>query len=422
MTRIQKQIYFTILWVLYWNLLLRYFVSEDFLGYEYLQLVPDVIIFSLFVKSYKTFKLRKLRFALGRELLYIYVSIWILGIVSALVHNVSFLAMLWGIRLTFRFALFFVLILSTFKMKDVCKMKKWLYNSYYICLFFCLLQFSQGQTHDFMGGIFGGNGELALFTILITIMSIGDYLQRTMDKRHIIIVLVGYMFVAILAEIKLLYFIFPIISYGVYVLMKRFSLKHVFVLLLAFFFLIPAYQTVMALYYDEEYIEKTFDEEAIDEETHGSYGFKKGGFQRNTAIPMATEVIIPKSPELYIGHGIGAGSASKTFGGKLYEKYKNTTYHFFSTSYVLVELGWIGLILFAICIGLLSYRFIRFYFKNRDPFIKYWSACGFITSIITYIMAWYNHEPYDNYYVYYMFWAICFVAIYERKKQLIIQR
>ena len=219
---------------------------------------------------------------------------------------------------------------------------------------------------------------------------------------------------AILGEIKLLYFIIPICFYGMYVLINKFSIYHVVILFFIYWGFVPIMEKAMSLYYDKEYVNQVFTKEYIEDQTTNNYGFADGGFNRSTALSLTSTVILKTPLKLCIGNGIGSGSASNIFGGSIYHAYQYTTYNYFATSYILVETGWIGFILFCLIFLILLYRFYYYYKHYDDIVIKYWASCGIMGAFITYPLMWYSNCPYYDYYLFYILWALCFLSISYR--------
>ena len=231
------------------------------------------------------------------------------------------------------------------------------------------------------------------------------------------------MFIAMVAEIKIMYFTIPLAIYAVYVFTKKFSVKHILILVLAFFFLVPTMKSVMYLMYGEEYVNSTFDLDYIQEETSKSYNLSAEAadysFNRSTCVEMATTLILQDPIHVMFGYGIGSGNTSETFGTWISASYsKITSYNWFTSSWLLIEYGWVGYIIWILIILLLAYRLLRIYYKGKDPVVKYWSSLGFVSVMFTPIMAWYNNIPYYNAYFIYLFWAICVGGIRERQKML----
>lgn len=250
----------------------------------------------------------------------------------------------------------------------------------------------------------------------MTFLYSGNYFNKRMKFYRYALSLVVLFTAAIWGEIKMLYFIMPLCVYGSYVLFKKFSLTHVIVLAIAWVVAIPVLTSVLSLYYDEDYVAQTLNREELEAYNTNNYGFTEESLNRGTIFEKS--VIFLNSPiEYAVGHGLGSGNMSSVFHTDLLEIYASTCYGFFTMSYLLIEVGYIGLILFIMAHILLLYRFCLFY-KMKDRVVKSWAAMGILVTSATFLMIYYNSVPLNNYYLGYLFWAMCFLGIRERIRRL----
>lgn len=409
----RKLIYFTLYWLIYSSLISRYIWSNEIITF-----IPDIIVFYLSFTNIK--KLLRLRLTplIGRIIPAIVKGVFVVGIIGALLSINSIVATLWGIRMELRYILLFMLITKFFNTNDIKRTKKILYQGFTVNVFFCILQFVMGVSGDDIGGTFAHNGGLLLYSFLCSYPFIGDYLQNRLSRKDFAWRVAAILFIAVAAEIKMIYFLLPLTLYAGYVLLKEFSIKHIVILIIAFGGLVPTMSFVMSFFYNEDYISKVFDVDSIKEETTHSYGFHEDGFNRGTNIALTDQVIIHNYPQKLVGYGIGSANGSSHFKTWIFDTYKFTTFNYFTPSYIMTELGWIGFLLICIGYSILAYRFYIFYRKYSDTQIKYWSAIGLMSSASTFILGWYNNMPYFDYYIFYFLWAICFLAITLRKQKI----
>lgn len=138
----------------------------------------------------------------------------------------------------------------------------------------------------------------------------------------------------------------------------------------AYFLLIPTVKFILSFYYDENYIESTFDSEAVNKYLENDYALQSGKTQllslnRNTCIERSSTILLQDPKAFLIGNGIGSLTQSRLFKTPLSDIYHPTYYFFFTFSYVLLELGWIGFILFILFYAFIAHRFYRHYKKIR---------------------------------------------------------
>lgn len=406
MQQTKRIIYFIFYWILFGGLINRYLFASLLIP-----LLPDVLLLYLLFARNSCFRVRTTNKFLGpwpQRLLIAFVSI---GLLAALLNTIPPITVIWGVRQIVRYFLLLVVVVNTFNRQDVKKVHKWLYKAFYVNTVACVFQFFQGITGDPMGGMFGGNGELALFIVITIIVFTFDYFQNRLSSYKLFAIVVANFVISMWAEIKFLYFLIPLVFYASYVLIKKFNMKHVIVLALMFVAGIPVLQFVLSTYYDDEYVQFATNRDLLSEYNESKYGFTEISMNRATCIALTNEDILQDPLHAAVGYGIGAGTSSRPFRCFVNLKYMFTFYNYFTSSYVLVETGWIGYILFILFYTMLFLPFYKIYRKTEDKDIKYWSAFGVLMSVLTYVFMWYNALPYVLYYIIFFLWGVCIVAI-----------
>lgn len=417
----KKVLYF----VLYWTLISG-FIQSFIIRNEFIPLLSDMLIFYLaFTKSSNN--LTDVSKTVGSFIIKLFAVLLIGSIMVSFINLMPVQSTLWGLRMVIRYLLLFMLLLKYFDARDVHKYRNILLKFFLINAFLVFFQyFVLGLIADFIGGTFSSNGELFVFNLFCTLIISKEYFERRLKKKHFLLFIVVEVFTAMAAEIKIMYFIIPLAIYAVYIFVKKFTIKHLAILVIAYFSFIPTMKSVMRLMYSENYVDKVFDVEAIEEETKKAYNLSEyaaeQSFNRSTCVEMATAIMLRDDIHLLFGYGIGSGNTSSTFETWISQQYSSiTSYNWFTSSWLLIEFGWVGYIIWILILISLIWRYFSYYRKNSDKIVKNWSALGFISTSFTFIIAWYNNMPYYNAYFIYFFWAICFVAIRERLKQLKLQ-
>lgn len=417
---LNKYIYCAIYAVLYCSVLYRYVWHSQFCP-----LIPDIIILSICIfKNGLTNRVAKKHnsdIILGNWFSKIYISFFIIGIISSIINSVNLVSVIWGVRMIIRYMLLFLLIYKNFTYQDLKRFYKIINISFYINVIFVLIQLMTGVTGDEMGGIWSGNGELSIYIILMTLFFSAEYFNKRLSLKKYSLQISFFYIAAIWAEVKMLYFFLPICIYACYVLFKKFTIMHIITLIVCWFLAIPVLTQILSLYYDEEYIAKTLNVDDLKSYNEDDYGFTDESLNRGTIFEKSS-LFLDSPLYIAIGHGLGSGNLSSYFSTEVYDKYKNTFYSFFTMSYLLIEVGYIGLFLFLIVHIVLFYRFYILYKRNSDEIIKYWSILGILSTASAFLMIYYNSIPLANYYFGYIFWAICSIAIRDRKKQLILKQ
>ena len=412
MIQSKKLIYYILYLLIYLGAVQKYVVSN-----QLLTIIPDIVIFVAYLFClFGHTKRKKIKVLVGTFVCTIYILLLFSTILGAVLNVMNLASYLWGLRILLRNPLLFWIICQNFGIADVQKYKLIIYQGFYVNIAFCCYQFAVGETGDLMGGTFSDNGLLMLFFLIVFMIAVGDYYYKLIKPIRLYVILAGVMLVAIWAEIKIMYFLFPLVFYSLYVLLKKFSVKLFILLAFGFFFLIPTMKYFMSFYYDKEYVEQTFDSEFIEEETSHAYGFSDGGFNRSTAIDLTDKNLLDTPIKKTFGYGLGSGSISSLFSSGLFNTYSYTSYWNFSSSYCLTELGWSGFILYILFFIAIIARFFSIYLHTTNPEIKYWSSIGIVSGMVTFIIAWYNDNVYIKYLPVYFLWGICMVVIICKNK------
>jgi len=408
---IKRLLDFTIIWIMLGSLIHRYLWPS-----QLSLLVPDIIVFMLSLANISTLSTNGFRYLTGNALRFCVYAFIFLGIASDIIHLTSPLAMIWGVRMFVRYFLLLLLILKYYSFEDVNYFHILVYKVFYLNTIFCVIQFFMDVKGDAMGGVFTGNGDMALFVLVSLIIFVFDYYNNKISLPHLLALIVISFILAMWAEIKMMYFAIPVAIYAAFVISQSFSIKNLVILLVGILLFVPVLTKTLSLYYDESYIAKTLDYNSLVEYNSNSYGFTEESVNRGTALSITLNEILNDPLDKFIGYGIGSGTASKHFSTSAFNENKRTVYSFFTISYVLIETGLIGLILFCLIYLAFTISFYRVYRVATDESIKYWSGLGLLLGVFSFLFIYYNSSPYSNYYLPFCIWGICYVAINEKLK------
>lgn len=405
MKRSRKILYFIIYWLIFSSLIIRYVGYSNIVG-----IATDIFVLCLVLSvPYKSNK-GILKKGVGMWIPLILSCFLVLGAVSGIIELNSPFSVFWGLRMQIRYILLFYGIVKLCNLSDVFRFKHIVYKAFRINVFFCILQYIQGQTGDWLGGTFTGNGDLTLFLLIFLFLKSGDFFQNRIGWKHFGVVVFLVFLISMVGEIKMMYFVIPVTVYCAYILIRKFSIMHIVILAIGYVLFVPALEKVLSIYYDEDYISKTVDVEEIQKYNENSYGFTEQSMNRSTAIEMSSVILADDQKHELFGFGIGTGSRSEVFSGPLFEQYAKTFYYYFTTSYVMLETGWVGFMLYILFYVLVLIRFWHYYRTARNKQSKYWASMGVMAALVTFLLIWYNPAPYVNYYFMFAFWGFCLVG------------
>ena len=323
----------------------------------------------------------------------------------------------WNIRFYIRALLTFYVIWQTMSLNDCWKYRKIMYHAFLPNLILCILEYSTGRGGDTLGGLFGGgNMEMILYIMPIVFFATADYNNNILSKFKLGCILATALLLSFLGEIKLLYIIIPLFWYIGNILFQKFKLQQIIILIVGIVVFIPIMQYFLSFFYNTNYVESVFEIEnvkAYTEENSFIIG-QENGMNRGSSIKMTKELILQDNIHLLSGYGIGASSTSQIFYSPIGSKHFNTYFFLFTPSYIMVETGWIGLILYIGIYVLLFCTFLRYHNKYNDPVLKYWASLGVLGTLTTFILIWYNVTPVLLFLMFYYLFAFCLVAIRDR--------
>lgn len=407
---------------IFWGTLLFIFVKgfiiKTFGNFDLINLLADVLVICCAVKTPKI-QIQNVIKITGRPIIFSLFFFFLIGIIGDIVNSVPIKTSIWGIKNFLRFFLLTYSIIGRYKFLDSYTFKKLVTKLFYLNLLAITIDFFAGRKGDSMGGIFLGNGDLAIFLIVSLFLFTSDYFVGRKKKLLVVGAYVSSFIIAMLAEIKFLYLIIPMCLYLSYVLIKKMTIMNITVFILSCMFIVPSLKYALSFYYNDAYIEAIFNEEERDDYLSNSgynLGMDDNGFNRNTSIENVQLLFFRDNIQTsLVGFGLGSASNSKAFGTWIADKYRFTGYFFFTSSFVLIETGWIGYILFISIYLFIMLRFLYYYIKSKNNQEKYWAAIGTMMGIMTFMFIWYNSAPYVDYYLPFMLWGFCFLGILKNK-------
>lgn len=410
----KKIAFFLLYWILYSGLIQHFLIRNIAFN-----VVPDIILTILLFLVAKRKNKTTISMYVGAYVPLIIGLLLFIGSLQMIVNGAETTPYFWNIRFYLRGAAIFYVFFKTMNYADIDKYKHIMYVAIIPNFLMCLYQWKFWGGGDCVGGIFaGGNSEMVLFLLPVLFMVSGDYFFNRKSKATFLCLLTSSMFLAFIGEIKLFYIIIPIFIYISYVLLKRFSFAHIIVAVLLLVFFEPVMKYSLSFFYDEEYVETVFTQDTTDDYTTHSYIVgSEDAMNRGTAIIMTEDLILKDNYHKALGYGIGASSISEQFKSSVGLEYRATFFNLFTPSYIMVEVGMIGYVLFIAIYVIMMLRFYNYYKKNNYNLeVKYWASMGILGCLSTFVLQWYNSTPILNYNIYYIFLAFCFIAINENIK------
>lgn len=298
----------------------------------------------------------------ARHLLYVVGLFFLMTIVGLVLNYQSILYYLWGLRNNLRFFVFFFACILFMQTRTAASVMKFFDFLLWVNLPIVLYQYVfMGKDQDRLGGIFGVesgcNGYMNIFLIIVITRSILLYLQRKESMPLCFAKCAVALLIAVFAEMKA-FFLELVIVAVMAVLITRFSWKKLWIILVISVGVVTGAQLVERLF--PEFAD-WFRWEKIWESLSSEKGYtSQGDMNRMTAISIAMERFLTDGWQKIFGLGLGNCDYA-TFDfltTPFYRMYHRLNYVWFSSSFLILETGFAGLLLYG-------FFFVRLFFAAR---------------------------------------------------------
>ena len=297
-----------------------------------------------------------------RHLVFIIVLFFLATIVGLVMNYQSILYYLWGLRNNLRFFVFFIACIVFMKSRTVGSVLKFFDLLLWINVPIVLFQyFFMGKNQDYLGGIFGVqvgcNGYMNIFLVIVTTWSILRYLNKKESVQYCFAKCAAALLIAVLSELKA-FFIELMIIVFMATLITRFSWKKLWIIVGIITGVVVGAELMGKLF---PTFADWFKWEKIWETISSDRGYtSRGDMNRMTTITIALERFLDTGGEKLFGLGLGNCDYA-TFDfltTPFYRLYHRLNYAWFSSSFVILETGFVGLILYC-------FFFVRLFFAAR---------------------------------------------------------
>lgn len=384
-------IYFQIIY----NCFIKFFIS-DFHFPSILNYVTDIVNILIFLGIMINLKRKKSKkIKIGSSV--IIIALIILNIISIILNLYSPLLFFWGFRNVYRFFMFFISCIYLLNKDDYIKILEILEKILIINFFICIYEFVIREIKfDNLGGIFGnnvvgGNGPLNVLMIIVTTYVLISFINGKKKLKEVGIIILLNLLVASLAELKMYYFELIILVLLISLFVKK-NIKFFIAILLGTILVSYALSIYTKLYPNNAgFLSMDFFMDYTANSTYGS----TTDINRLTALTMINDRFFNSAKEFLFGIGLGNADTSQfdIFNSRFYEIYGQTfKYNWFMHAFVLIEMGWSGLILyfaFLISIVIISIKYKKVYVKEEENVLL---NVSLIVSIFSCILMVYNQS------------------------------
>ncbi len=302
----------------------------------------------------------------------------------------SFLYYFWGLRNNFRFYFAFFAFCIFFDKEDAAGCLKFIDVVFWINIGVCLFQFFvQGYEQDYLGGIFGVEKGCNSYTITFFSIVIAKSLLMFMNKQEKFGLCAAkcgvVLLISAMAELKAFFLLFVLILL-LATMFTAYSWRK-FALILAAVIIFSVASTFITSIFGAG-SEITFDRmlELITAENYAS----EEDLGRFTAIPIISATFLTSWPLKLFGMGLGNCDTSSfdAFNTAFYQRYSELHYNWFSSAFLFLETGYVGVIVFA-SFFVMCFIFASVMKKRQESNLLY-CQMAMIISIVSIVLMFYN--------------------------------
>ena len=318
---------------------------------------PDIIRFvidgflAFFVISF-IIKKRLIVFKSYYSLLILVTVFFIYTLIVYFANYQSVFYYIWGFRNNFRFYIAFFVYVLFFSEEDAENYLKLFDIIFWINFVVCLIQyFVLSYEQDNLGGLFGVergcNAYINLFFCIVVTKSFIYYLNKKEKIWVMILKFAAALIIVSLAELKFFYIEIIVIVCAA-VLITDFTWRKLFIIFITFVgvaFGIIILTSVFPQFANYFVIDSMIASLSSDKGYTNSQDIN-----RLTALPIISKNILTEFHEKIFGLGLGNCDLSsiELLNTPFYNEYSQLNYNWFSVSFLFLETGYIGLLIFIL--------------------------------------------------------------------------
>lgn len=319
------------------------------------------------------------------------VSLWFFYVSLVYIFNYqSVFYFLWGIRNNFRFYVIFFAFSSFLEKDDVSFSLRFIDILFWINIPITLFQFFVlGYKQDYLGGIFGVERGCNAFTTILFVLVVAKSLIHYFEgeeKGIVCLLKCGFSLVfAAMSELKFFFIVFILVVIMT-MAMTKFSWKKLLMLSFLAVLLSLAGSVLTVIFGSEEQL--TF-QKIIQLATSENYSSGED-LGRFTAVPTISRQILTEWYDKIFGMGLGNcdTSAFAICNTPFYQTHEYLHYNWFSSAFLFLETGYIGLLFnlsFYFLVGFLAIKKLK---SNRGN--KFFSQMGVVFAFLCILLTFYN--------------------------------
>lgn len=345
------------------------------------------------------------------------------SIFSFIVNHYSISLYLMGLRSAFKYFVFFLNCVILLEKDDVKKLMDFFYYLLIGNVLACTAEyFVLGYRWDYCCGLFGiekVGSYMNVFIVFMSAYAIAAFLRGEIALKRMMVIVVGTLYISILGELKFFFFEFAIVVLMNMVFYKpnkkTFLMAGVGVLGII---LLPSLVSRMWMDGSADYLSIEGLMQYFDTSSN-QYGYaSKYDLGRIGGISKLNKSMFSRTFNLF-GYGLGYCD----YGSSFLKVYEYLHYIWFTYLLTYLELGYAGLILYLVFLGMPLVYTLRYKKRTNDPFNLSVLSMVFACTPIAIILLFYN-TTFRNVpaYIVFMFISFAYIISKERKNPSTYER
>lgn len=310
------------------------------------------------------------------------------SLVVYLFNYQSLFYFLWGVRNNFRFYIAFLACVLFLEAEDVESFFRFLDILFWLNFVVTLVQFFLlDYNQDFLGGIFGvergANAGTLVFYVFVLMRSILLFFEGEEKYWLCFMKCAVACLVAAMAELKVFYLFFVFILILSMILTRASWKKGALLIVVSLFFIVSNLILVTLFQSD------LFWENILKLITAKSYSSQQD-LGRFSAIPTISETILTDTTSQLFGLGLGNCDTSSfsVCNTPFFEIHQNLHYTWFSSAFLFLETGYVGMILYFAFYVLCIVGAIKMFVRKEGN--RLYQQMGIIMAFVCFILVFYN--------------------------------
>lgn len=337
-------------------------------------------------------------------------------VISFFVNGYSPFLYFWGARNIFRFFIFFSACIYFLKKEDIDKIFSFLEVLFWINVGLALFQrwilhyIGDGSSGLYsLGNMSGGNGSINVLMCIVIALQISKYLTKEKNLVHILVYIIAACVVASSIELKI--FFIEILVLIIFTVAAQGASEKGLVLAVVGLILLNYGTALLERIYPAWEGIFNIQELILSSQTYGT----EDKIGRLSGMSYMMDNFLKNPMEKLFGIGFGNADYSSGFSiftSNFYQKYGDIGYVFFSSAWLILETGIIGVTFYLLTFGSTFWKSWKLR-KERSKYVYF----SIFSSIIVFMQFFYNQMLRVETSGYLLQFCLAVIFVYRKEKK-----